>query len=110
MSRGIHGESTTRRLEVARAARNDRVLEVIYLLSILTKVYWSDSHLAVVDMPGQTTMNHVVCCHVAGERLVWRISDFEALEYFAHLQVRQDCPRGLPRDGKMAVLAELAHA
>jgi len=100
---------------VARAARNDRVLEVIYLVSILTQPNghpdWQDAHLTPVDMLGQTTMNYVVCVHQDGERLIWRISDFEALEYFSHLStLDKSCLRGLPRDAKMAYLAEKAHA
>ena len=68
-----------------------------------------DVHLSPVAFaPGQTaTMNFVVCVHEAGERLAWRISDFEKLEYFSHLPIKH-CSRGLSREDKMALLADLA--
>lgn len=93
--------------DIARAARNDRVQEVVLLLAWLTKQCRGDAHLSpVVNATATSTMNYVVCIHEDGKRLAWRISDFEKLEYFKHLSVQQ-CERGLSRADKMDFLADI---
>lgn len=93
--------------DAARKARNDRVQEVVLLLAWLTKVAGVEAHLSPIEVvAANATMNHVVCVHHGGKRLAWRISDFEAFDYFRHLETRQ-CPIGLSRADKMAYLAEM---
>jgi hypothetical protein len=103
-------KSVTARLDASREARNDRVDEVVYLLAVLTRTAeWRPlAHIAPLDSPRATsTMNFVVCVHVNDELLVWRISDFERLEYFSHLKERP-CARGLSRNDKMLRMCDLA--
>lgn len=100
--------TATQRMERSREARNDRVQEVVLLLSWLTQLADVEAHLAHVDRPTlNSTMNYIVCLHHGSERLVWRISDFEVLEYFKHLKTRP-CTRGMSRDDKMSYLAQHA--
>ena len=50
------------------------------------------------------TMNYVVCVHHGSQRLAWRVSDFEVMEYFKHLKP-STCPRGLSRADKINYMA-----
>ncbi len=95
--------------DAARASRNDRVEEVVLLLSWLTQLSDLHAHLVPVDrVTANATMNYVVCVHHAGQRLVWRVSDFEVMAYFKHLGKPSACPRGMSRAEKMAYMADQA--
>lgn len=99
--------SKTAERNAARDARNERVQEVVLLLAWLTTQKGIDAHLAPCLTAGaNATMNHVVCVHRGANKLVWRISDFEALEYFSHLKQRDCGGRGMSRADKIAYLAE----
>lgn len=113
MPKGEPETAATAQRDAARAARNDRAQEVVLLLSWLTRLpersqgKCLQAHLAPVEnAQANSTMNYVVCVHEAGQRLAWRISDFEAMEYFKHLSVK-DCARGLSRADKMTYLADM---
>lgn len=91
--------------DAARASRNDRIEEVVLLLSWLTQLSDLHAHLSPVERTtANATMNFVVCVHHGDKRLAWRISDFEAMEYFKHLKTSA-CPRGMSRSEKMAHMA-----
>ena len=96
--------------DAARRSRNDRIDEVVYLLSCLTQTAdWNErAHLSPIDSPrSASTMNYVVCVHLGDERLTWRVSDFEVFEFFKHLS-KSTCSRGLSRSDKMLRLRDLA--
>ena len=94
--------------DAARASRNDRIEEVVLLLSWLTQLSDLHAHLVPVERTtANATMNFVVCVHHGEKRLAWRVSDFEVMEYFKHLKTSA-CPRGLSRSDKMAYMAERA--
>ena len=91
--------------DAARASRNDRIEEVVLLLSWLTQLTDLHAHLSPVDRTtANATMNYVVCVHHGSQRLAWRVSDFEVMEYFKHLKP-STCPRGLSRADKINYMA-----
>lgn len=113
MPRGVRDEplAKTAERDAARAARNDRIQEVMLLVSWLTKWKGVNAHIAPSMTAGaNSTMNYVICVHHGDVQLVWRASDFEVLEYFKHLKHSECGSRGLPRAEKMAYLAALAEA
>jgi hypothetical protein len=100
--------SATERMERSRDARNDRIQEVVLLLSWLTQLADVNVHLSPIEaVSANATMNFVVCLHHGDKRLAWRVSDFEVMEYFKHLEA-YSCPRGLSRNDKMAYMAQMA--
>jgi len=112
--------SATERMVRARAARDDRVEEVVYLLAALSHrdhpLYGAHSHLAPVKYASATNlMNFVLCVHirfawdggpVTERRLAWIISDLHKDLYFSDLEVRA-CGASVPRVEKMRLLAQL---
>jgi hypothetical protein len=97
--------------DAARTARNDRIEEVVYLLSILTQTdEWRDrAHLTPVKPARETSlMNFLVCVHVGGKCLRWRLADTEMYEFFKHLGKPTDCGDGLTRAEKMTELCAIA--
>ena len=124
MPRGIPAHPVARHeRDAARAARNDRVEEVILLCAALSKkdhpLHRAEWHLAPARKQGPAggAMPYALCVHIrrdwnnTGEvterRLNWLIGDIHRYAYFKGLELRP-CHSTTTRNDKMRWLADWA--